>query len=387
MRRWLVVGTALVVVLGAVFALGVRIGRDEEPDLDVRGIEPPSASATIAASMRSLQTDAEITGFRSLRLGDGATLRIRGRLRSDGPAGLLSVAGRSTAIEARELRMKALIVVRGDDVMIQREGRHRLVAPGRAVVRGESIVFSRNDGPALTLRSPVTFFPAANEDPVGHADAIDIRELEEVSWLDAPKSITLSDTTRSTTSWAGAGQVDVAGRSFEHEFTVITAKSLEGTIRRTDAGLRLSGRGTAQQVYLDGAPQLATKATCDLIEVKAQTSSGGSPSLTWAPRNLGEFDMLMTRIRPVGPAAKWLSLGLAPAPNMFGDEVRRAIGGVTDGFRNGSAIVSLLVPGHADRRDIGVRVPDGTPPGVYDATVIIEGNFPDVRVPFQITVE
>ena len=139
-------------------------------------------------------------------------------------------------------------------------------------------------------------------------------------------------------------------------------------------------------MYLDGEPQLRTTASCDLIQVREETVAGRRLELTWAPRNTGDFDMVMTRIVPIGPAASWLSLGLEGLLNEFGGETRPYRSGETTGFRSGQPIRSLLPPFDADRRDIGVVVPSGTPIGTYDASVRIEGNFDPVVVPFEVIV-
>jgi hypothetical protein len=204
--------------------------------------------------------------------------------------------------------------------------------------------------------------------------------------VDAPNSFKVNDPARSWTSWAGSARVRVGKRTFSHEFGAFAGKSLSGTITRASGRVRATARGVAQQVYLDGVPQFETKATCDLIQTREQTQAGRRIELTWAPRNLGDFDMLMTRLVPVGPQAGWLSFGLEPAPHMFGGETRRAIGGQTTGFLPGGAIRSVLAPADADRRDVGVVIPNGTAPGTYDASVRIEGNFEPVTVPFEITV-
>jgi hypothetical protein len=157
-------------------------------------------------------------------------------------------------------------------------------------------------------------------------------------------------------------------------------------VERTDESVRLSGTAQAEQVYLDGTPQLITKASVDLVQVREETSAGAELELTWAPRNVGAFDMVMTRISGVGPASGWLSLGLEPAPYEFGGEKRPPMGGRTPGFRRGGAIRSVLPPGDADRRDIAVSVPSGTLPGSYVADVLIEGNFPSVSAQFEVIV-
>jgi hypothetical protein len=78
---------------------------------------------------------------------------------------------------------------------------------------------------------------------------------------------------------------------------------------------------------------------------------------------------------------------------MFGGEQHAPIGGDTSGmgdqgrfFGGPDAIDSFIGVGDADRRDLSLSVPVGTPPGVYPIEIAIEGNFESVVFSMTVTV-
>ena len=196
----------------------------------------------------------------------------------------------------------------------------------------------------------------------------------------------VSQQERSITDWAGTGTVHVDDFDYTHEWGALASRDFVGKITRGPTKVSVTGRGRAQQVYLDGEPKLWTTASCDLVQIREESAAGRELELTWAPRNTGDADMVVRRIVPIGPAAHWLSLGLEGPLDRFGGEMRPARRGDTTGFRSGQPIRSVLPPGNADRRDVGISVPRGTANGRYDATVRIEGNFDAVVVPFEVIV-
>jgi hypothetical protein len=398
-KRWGALALAIVVLIVAVFVIGVRLGRDDgvtpvgdpqasgvalPPGVDLRGGRASSADAQLTIDGRSIETDASTGALRSLHLAGPLTVSIPGRSSADATdRGTVGVSGDDVTITSRSITLKANLLIRPGEVRLSPHlGSMNVSMSGPTTVRGTDITVSFGSK-SSTRHGSFTFFADAADTAFGG----EIRTTQpSIRWTDAPTSFKVSDQARSWTSWAGSARVRVGKRTLSHEFGAFAGRNVTGTITRGSGRVRATARAIAQQVYLDGVPQFETRATCDLIQTRERTEAGRRIELTWAPRNLGDFDMLMTRLVPVGPQAGWLSFGLEPAPHIFGGESRRAIGGQTTGFIPGGAIRSVLAPADADRRDVGVVIPAGTAPGTYDATVRIEGNFKPVTVPFEITV-
>lgn len=375
---------ALVVLAAAVLAVPFRGDDDREPPSGA--VADGSPNATLTATARGVATDAPIEGITSLAVADPSSITIEGHMSGEDPAfRSFSVVDRAFTLSGREMTLDVRTTVRRNEVRIQEHrGIDQNVSVRGRVTLAAGEVTSRvrgKDDPVI-YRGPVSFIAD------GSAKLRTGPGLEgtPVRWTDAPKTIRVRDAQRSTTTWAGRGTVRAAGRTMTDEFGGLAARELVATLERGPDAVKVSGRGRVQQVYLDGVPQFRTTASCDLVQIREETTAGRRLELTWAPRNTGRFDMVMTRIVPVGPAADWLSFGLAGGPNEFGGEERPYRRGDTRGFRQGSPIRALLPPGDADRRDIGVEVPRGTPEGTYDASVRIEGNFDAVVVPFEVIV-
>jgi hypothetical protein len=369
----------LFIILVAAVTLGSRIARDESSDPS-GGVEPTSARATFTASGRGIETDAAVVGLSSVTLQGRTTITIPGSVGegTDVIQGQATASGSRVGVQGDGITLEAGLLIRPDGVVLDSGAgvfRPSLKTTGQVELLGDEIMFTSGDQTRRYVGSLT--FRASGPGDVRFDD-------QEVRWIDAPKSLSMKDEARTFTSWAGQGTVNVGGRDLSDEFGAIAARDLTAMVERTDESVRLSGTAQAEQVYLDGTPQLITKASVDLVQVREETSSGAELELTWAPRNVGAFDMVMMRISGVGPASSWLSLGLEPAPYEFGGEKRPPMGGRTPGFRRGGTIRSVLPPGDADRRDITVSVPSGTPPGSYVADVLIEGNFPSVSAQFEV---
>jgi hypothetical protein len=381
------IAVAIVVLLFALVNINARRGEGRARPAVSGDPVAGLPEATLEASGRGVETSATIRGITSLALDGAPSISITGHLPGD-PADATRTfyaARRPLTLRGSGISLDVTTLVRPNEVRIEgfSGSRENATVSGRVTLVATEITSRRAGAEKPEIhRGSITFVAGgtamletgAPADPPG------------ARWTDAPTTIRFADDLRSITDWAGKGTVRVGGRSYSHQFGAFAARQLQATVTREPGVVKVSGRGRVEQVYLDGEPQLRTTATCDLVQIRERTSAGRELELTWAPRNLGDSDMVMTRIVPIGLAAGWLSLGLEGKLHEFGGEMRPYRRGDTAGFRSGLPISSVLPPGSADRRDIGIGVPEGIASGTYDASVRIEGNFDSVVVPFEVIV-
>jgi hypothetical protein len=391
MRRVLVVVVVVLVAVGAYLIGRLDSGRevtptaapsDVLPDVSaLPGASPIPAGATQASlnvSARGVGVEAPVVGLTKITI-DGGRLSFHGELADGRSASVQTQAGRLT-FRGPSLSLHGTSVVGPSGVRFS-EG---AIAPE---IRTSGVVTVLGD---LTLNidnrsSQVSEVRITPSMPISLGSFTDIASMR---WLDAPAQLRVRTGAdeRGRIDWAGSGSVRTSDTTRRVSFGALAGRRLDVTVRRAGGKLTLTGSASVEQLYHDGAPVFATRATVDLVRARVTAPAGRRAEVVWAPRNLGRFDMAMTRIRPMTPSARWLHLGLAPLPSTFGGEERPARGGNTEGFMSGGAIRSIIVPGEADRRDITVEVPAGTRPGTYEAVVLVEGNFDDVEVRFEIDV-
>jgi hypothetical protein len=258
----------------------------------------------------------------------------------------------------------------------------------RAVIGPNGATFESRDGhvklPDGTL---------VNGTPV-HGNNIDLAiDTAPRPWLDPPPSMEFRAVDQF--SWAGSGDIAVAGRQFSGEFLGAMG-SLTVMLTRTADAVLLQGSGGTQQVFVEGKPALTTTATIDRLRTDI-TVKAGDPNdrtyVTWAPRDTGPFGICILRVTARLGHSEWVSVGLQHMPPMFGGEQHEPIGGDTSGlgdqgrfFGGPDAIDSFIGVGAADRRDLSISVPAGTPPGVYPIEIALEGNFDPVTFSMSVTV-
>lgn len=299
----------------------------------------------------------------------------RGTIRAEAGTGSVSVRGARLLIAASRTVLRA-----GGQPTLQLSGLDSLDLGTEARVTAQRILFVPDSGgPERELSSPVTIRASA---PI-KASATGT----DVVWTDAPARLVLKRSSRGSVSWDGAGTIDLVGSRKTVAYGGVVATVLDVAVSRSSSGIALTGTGRARQAYVDGVPQYSTKGTVDLINPTVTVPRGSRADLTWAPRNVGgDFDMCMTKISPQSPAARWVSLGLAPLPTMAGAATKRQRGGDASGFVEGGPIRSVIPPGDADRRDLRFDVPANATPGIYTVTIKIEGNFAPITVSFEIRV-
>jgi hypothetical protein len=214
-----------------------------------------------------------------------------------------------------------------------------------------------------------------------------------VRWLDPPASMRVDNVNEF--SWAGSGEIGVDDQHLSGAH-VGAMGSFALTLTRGSGAIELSGTGDAQQVFIDGQPALRTTAAIERLRTDITVHAGDandSTYVTWAPRDTGRFAVCILRIAPRSGHAEWVNVGLQHMPPMFGGLLHEPVGGDTSGlgdhgrfFGGPDAIDSFIGAGDADRRDLSVSVPIGTPPGVYPIEIAIEGNFEPVSFSMTITV-
>jgi hypothetical protein len=343
-------------------------------------------AATLTASARGVETDARIVGIDSLSLTGRPSIAVTGHLPGEESViRRFAVSSQPFTLRGRDMDLAVTTLIRPNEVVVSggSVSIENVTVKGTVTLVADRVTSATIGEEPSVRRGSVTFVADGTAELQTAPSAA---EAAPARWTDAPRTIRVDDPERSVTDWAGTGTVHVQGFDYTHEWGALASRGFAGTIVRGPGKVTVKGKGRAQQVYLDGEPKLWTTASCDLVQIREETAAGRELELTWAPRNTGEADMVMRRIVPIGPAARWLSLGLEGPLDRFGGEMRPARRGDATGFRSGLPIRSVLPPGNADRRDIGVSVPRGTPDGRYDATVRIEGNFDSVIVPFEVIV-
>jgi hypothetical protein len=196
-------------------------------------------------------------------------------------------------------------------------------------------------------------------------------------------------------SWAGSGEIAVADQHLTGEF-VGAMGSLTVQLERAPDAVQVIGSGGVQQAFVDGQPMLKTTATVERLRSEITVRAGDANSsayATWAPRDTGSFGACIVRVAPRSGHAEWVNVGLQHLPPMFGGEQHAPVGGDTSGmgaqgrlFSGPDAIDSFIGVGDADRRDLSLSVPAGTPPGVYPIEIAVEGNFDPVVFSMSVTV-
>ena len=271
------------------------------------------------------------------------------------------------------------------------EGGGIIVSVFRAVIGPAGATFNARDGHIALPDGTLVNGTAV------HGDHVElIVDTGPRPWLDAPPSMEFHATDQF--SWAGSGDIAVDGQHLSGEFLGAMSQpgSLTVTLTRTPDVVQVVGSGAVQQVFVEGQPVLRTTAQVDRLRSDITVHAGDnndSTYVTWAPRNTGTFGACILRISPRSGHAEWVNLGLQHMPPMFGGEQHEQVGGDTSGlgdngrlFGGPDAIDSFISVGDADRRDLSVSVPAGTPAGVYPIEIALEGNFDPVIFSMTITV-
>lgn len=230
--------------------------------------------------------------------------------------------------------------------------------------------------------------------------SVDLRPRGRVRWVDPPAIVAVHGRPGARLSWAGTGTITPPGRSgLRGTYLGVRADDLSVQLRRDPRSVQVGGTAReASQVYVDGSPRLRTTAVVDVLDdsLTVDRADGHDDRFTWAPRNTGGADMLITRVRPLNTAARWVQLRLSPVPPYFGGENRPPVGGNTTGLGKGTscflfctgakAIRSELPIGDADRRDLTVTPPASVTAGRYTVLLRVEGNFAPVTVCVPVDV-
>lgn len=230
---------------------------------------------------------------------------------------------------------------------------------------------------------------------------VSVRPSGRVVWADAPPVLSVRGRSGGRMSWAGSGSAQPPGaRPLRGQYVGVTSDQLAVRLVRSASAVQVAGSASpATQVYTDGSPRLGTTASVRVFDdlLRVDRTDGDDDRFTWAPRNTGAVDMLITRVRPLNPPGRWVQLRLAPVPPAFGGEKRAPVGGDTSELGKGTscflfctgakAIRSELQPGDADRRDLTVTPPADIPAGRYTVQLRVEGNFPPVTVRVAVQIE
>jgi hypothetical protein len=411
---------AVLLVTGA-FVAGTKVTRESN---DPRGSPPPAATpptgdaapapgvappATLDADARSVAFHGDVLGLTTVHLsGDlevsapGTVTDAAGHALGDGllqgHGGELVVAAADADGGGRaafDLILEADMVVGHDGVRIPDELDSRqlasLVSKAPVRVTMPIMTFVSRSGRQQDVGSPVTITPST--EPLDHG--ITIRRDGATDWDDPPATMALSSehSGRTTLSWAGGGVVTLTpgGREYRDDHLGIkTAGDLDVTMERRASTVHLHGGARLAQLYRGGVPQLLARAGVRVKSSGVHARSGHSGQFTWAPENVGDTDMVMSRITPGNDDARWVSLGLAAMPELCGgdgDDACPTYGGDTQGFHKGSPINSVVLPLTGDERDIRFVVPADAPAGRHTLVLVVEGNFDPVRVEVPVDVQ
>ena len=377
------------------------------PVVDAPAVVPPQPSRATRLDGRARSVE-----LLSARVTAGRRVTLRGTLSAGGYAeGVVDGAGRS---------LGAGSVSAEDDVVLRSAGpialdvATLLVRPGGVEVPESASTFdgeivARGGRLQVAARSLMFTPGTAGAQPRRVAGGIvtlpegtdvSVRPRSRVVWVDAPATLAVTPRPGARMSWAGSGSVRPPGRpALRGRYLGVRSDELALRLGRSPGGVRIAGTADpATQLYVDGSPRLGTTASVRVFDelLKVDRTDGDDDRFTWAPRNTGAADMLITRVRPLNGPGRWVQLRLAPVPAAFGGEARPPVGGDTSGLGKGTscilfctgakAIRSELPIGDADRRDLTVTPPADVQPGRYLVLLRVEGNFPPVtvRVPVQV---
>jgi hypothetical protein len=362
--QWLVVLIAVVGTLAIIAAAVVYVRGDGHKRSNGRapgtGPGAPLSASTINGAARSVQTAGRIrVDLLRLDLGNGSWNASGSGAQANGTGAL--------TIEATGMSVDVFRTIVALDHVTFAPTAPDLSLPDGAVVNGEAL-----HGKDLRLHLTTT-------DPI--------------EWLDAPPTLVFENAPEF--SWAGSGEIAVAGQHLTGEF-LGGFGSMTLTLTRAADAITVTGSGGLQQAFVDGQPALRTTATIDRLRANITMHAGDTNDrtyVTWAPHDTGPFAMCMVKISPRSGHAEWVNIGLQHLPPMFGGEQHPPVGGDTSGmggqgrvFGGADAIDSLIVSGTADRRDLSLSVPADTPPGVYPVEITVEGNFDPVVFSMSVTV-
>jgi hypothetical protein len=377
----------------AAFLIAALAGCNEQPD--------PGPAGTFHATARSIElnawnVDEPIRPLSSIRLEGDFVYSARGRV--------LDMQGRTIG---NSIRVEDEMEITGEDIelswfrvairahdasLVPDESGGWISAGGRMVVRSSrGMALPEGPGKASRRSGSVLFEP--NKDRSGTG-----LRAETVRWLDPPRELSYETKRRNIVSWAGDGTVTSAGeRAESHTFGGVIASSLHATIVRGDTSVTVDGRGAVAQAYVDGLPRFRTAAKMVVKAHSAPILVNSRPSFTFKYSNEGKRDLCILAIKALTPAAKWANMALYTMPYSFGGEEHELPGGDTDDFGKrytpvpifGGRIEPLsavLGPGFESTREISFSVPRNTPPGRYEITFVVEGNFDPVHLTVPIVV-
>ncbi|MEY2459222.1 MAG: hypothetical protein QOG30_1052 [Acidimicrobiaceae bacterium] len=317
------------------------------------------SNATIGGTARSVQISG-VVGLSSLSIDMGTD---RWSVRSDGDP----------------IEGTGIVTVQGEGI---------IVATFRTVIALGSATFESRDG-HIGLADGVTV-----NGTIVHGENVELNLTPgSRPWLDPPPSMEFR--AAGEFSWTGSGDIGIADQHLSGQYLGAMG-SLTVTLTRTADAIQLAASGPTEQVFVDGQPALNTSATIERLRTDITAHAGDSNDstyVTWAPGDTGSFGMCILRVVPRSGHAEWVNVGLQHMPPMFGGEQHAPIGGDTSGmgdhgrfFGGPDAIDSFIGVGDADRRDLSLNVPVGTPPGVYPIEIAIEGNFESVVFSMTVTV-
>ena len=396
----LAVGISVLLLVGGVVVSRELLERrpSREPVLPpavATGHQPGVAvDATFEATPRSIAYEGEIAGLRELHLTGDLEVSLRGVVTDDGgrTLGDGTLVGRGARLdlagEGLVLRLDTEVHATGGGVRApnveDESSLGTMAASGPVQVRASELRFRGAGGAEVAVAGSATV--ALDADRLG--DDITISGDGATTFVDLPPELSLSAAAagRATLSWAGPGAVTAGERYEADHLGLKTTQVFEATL--TTAPLAVRGSGRFAQIYRDNVPQLRARGGVRVKTGDVRARRGQRGQFDWAPENVGDTDLVISRIVPANDDARWISLGLDPMPDLCGGESGcPRYGGDTRGFHDGGEINAVILPRTGDEREVRFFVPDDAAPGRHVLSVVVEGNFDPVTVEVPVQVE
>jgi len=375
---------------------------DSHPTMTPSTTATPSPAFRLSGRATAIETTGRVQGFTSLRL-DGtfqlaSTVTVSGRMQrllvDGGPVTLrgdgLGVLGRASTITASGMEVVG-------DAIPPKASRRTADRPGAfpRVFLGAGVEIA---GPHVLLDDHLAAGPntitatAGSAVLYGTARAGLLPATFDVVQDDSGRAPRAAVATPTFFSWRGSGDVTLAGRRFVGKTLTLVAARLAAHVSRSGAAYDVTGEGQATQVAVEGRPQLRTVLTVKARPPANRLYRGTGEAMIWEQDDSGPWEAIVTEVRPINAAARWVRLYVDDPPPLDGPGGRPLARseprcGARSTIFAEDYLCAQLGPGKGIATPLIVNPPTLQPSGDFDAHFMVFGNFPTliVTVRFVIT--
>jgi hypothetical protein len=192
-------------------------------------------------------------------------------------------------------------------------------------------------------------------------------------------------------SWRGTGDVTVGAKRIQGSPITVIASSLNAELTRRGAAFDITGAGLATQVAVAGRPQLRTTLRVNVTQPKGRFYPGLSDQLAWEQVNDGSWEAIVTEVRPLNVAARWVRLYVDKPPPLGGPGGGAALASTPGCARKVAVFAEFSLcaqfgPGRGAEEAVIFKIPARQPTGNYEARFDVIGNFPTVHLSLPMKV-